>query len=65
MLRPKKFTRFETVILRVIAALLLAAGSVGVLLGIARSHWRLALASAGVLSLAALYFLAARRGRPL
>jgi hypothetical protein len=65
MLRPKKFKRSETIILGAIAALLLAAGSVGVLLGIAQSHWQLALASAGVLCLAALYLLAARRGRPL
>jgi len=65
MLRPKKFKQFETIILGIIAALLLAAGSVGVLLGIARSHWLLALAGASVLCLAVIYFLAARCGRPL
>jgi len=65
MLRPKKFTRFETIILRVIAALLLAAAAVGVFLGIERSQWQLAIASVGILLLALIYFLAARRGRPL
>jgi hypothetical protein len=65
MLRRKKFTRIEILILCVLAMLLLAAGLVGIYLGVGRAHWRLALTSLGVLVIAALYFLAAKRGRPL
>jgi hypothetical protein len=65
MLRRKKFTRVEILILCVLALLLLAAGLGGIYLGVARAHWRLALASLGILVIAALYFLAAKRGRPL
>jgi hypothetical protein len=65
MLRPKKFSRSETVILCLLGALLLAAGAIGIYLAVEHVHWILALASAGILGLAALYFLAARRGRPL
>jgi hypothetical protein len=65
MLRRKKFTRIEILILCVLALLLLAAGLGGIYLGVARTHWGLALASLGILVIAALYFLAAKRGRPL
>jgi hypothetical protein len=65
MLRRKKFTRVEILILCVFALLLLAAGLGGIYLGVARVHWRLALASLGILVIAALYFLAAKSGRPL
>jgi hypothetical protein len=66
MLRRKKFTRVEILVLCVFAMLLLAAGIVGIYLAVGRAvHWRLALASFGILAIAALYFLAAKRGRPL
>jgi hypothetical protein len=65
MLRRKKFTRIEILILCVLALLLLAAGLGGIYLGVARARWELALASLGILVIAALYFLAAKRGRPL
>lgn len=45
--------------------LLLAAGLGGIYLAVDRAHWRLALASLGVLVIAALYVVAAKRGRPL
>jgi len=65
MLRRKKFTRVEILILCVLAMLVLAAGLGGIYLGVDRADWRLALASLGILIIAALYFLAAKRGRPL
>jgi hypothetical protein len=65
MLGSKKFRPFEVKILSCIALLLVAAGIVGMLLAIYRGDWRILFASAGVGGLAALYFSAARRGRPL
>lgn len=65
MLRRKKFTRLEILVLCVFAMLLLAAGLGGIYLAVDRAHWRLALASLGVLVIAALYVVAAKRGRPL
>ena len=65
MLRRKKFTRVEILILCVLTMLLLAAGLGGIYLAVGRAHWRLALASLGVLVIAALYVVAAKRGRPL
>jgi uncharacterized membrane protein YqjE len=65
MLRPKKFRPFEVRILWGIALLLAAVGMVGTVLAIYRADWRLLLPSAGIGGLAALYVLAARRGRPL
>jgi hypothetical protein len=65
MLRPKRFTPAETILLWIFAALLAAAGATGLLLSAGRAQWTLALASSGVLGIAALYFFAARRGRPI
>jgi hypothetical protein len=65
MLRRKRFTRIETLILCVLALLLLAAGLGGIFLAVGRAHWRLALASLGILVIAAIYLVAAKRGRPL
>ena len=65
MLRSKKFRRSETIIVWAIASLLLGTGIVGMLLAIERSHWQLAVVSAGIVVLAVLYSYAARRGRPL
>jgi hypothetical protein len=65
MLRRKRFTRVETLILCVLALLLLAAGLGGIFLAVGRAHWRLALASSGILVIAALYLVAAKRGGPL
>jgi TRAP-type uncharacterized transport system fused permease subunit len=65
MLRRKRFTRIEIVILCVLGMVLLAAGLGGVFLTMGRPHWRLALASLGILIIAALYLVAAKRGRPL
>ena len=64
MLRSKKFRPFESMILRGIALLLLGVGIAGVFLALQRANWRLALASGGILVLAAVYLCAARRGRP-
>ena len=65
MLRRKKFTRVEILILCVLTMLLLAAGLGGIYLAVGRAHGRFALASLGVLVIAALYVVAAKRGRPL
>ncbi len=65
MLRPKKLRPFEVKILSGMALLLLAAGIIGTLLAVYKADWRILFASLGVGALAVLYFLAARRGRPL
>jgi hypothetical protein len=65
MLRRKRFTRFEVVLQCFFAALLLVAGAGGIFLAAWQFHWRLALASVGVLGLATVYLLAAKRGMPL
>jgi len=44
---------------------MLAAGVGGIFLAVGRAHWKLALASFGILAIAAVYLLAAKRGRPL
>jgi hypothetical protein len=63
MIRRGKFTRVEIVILWVFAALLVVAGGTGLFLSAGQGHWRLALASLGILGIAAIYGLAARRGK--
>ena len=65
MIRRGKFTRVEAVILWVFASLLVVAGGTGLFLSAGHRHWRLALASLGILGIAAIYGLAGRRGRPL
>jgi len=65
VLRPKKFRRFETAILFAIALLLIGAGIVGAVIAVRQMHWRLGLASAGVLVLSIVYFCAVKRGKPL
>ena len=65
MLRPKKFRRIEIIILVGVALLLLAAGIFGEVLAIREGHWRLGLASAGIVGLGLIYFIAAKRRRPL
>jgi hypothetical protein len=65
MLRSKKLRPFEVRILSSIALVLVAAGVVGTFLAIYRGHWPLLFASVGIGGVAALYFCAARRGRPL
>jgi hypothetical protein len=65
MLRSKKLRPFEVKILAGMALLLLAAAIIGMILGVKRGDWRILCASLGIGTLAGLYFLAARRGRPL
>ena len=65
MLRSKRFTRLEIVILYVLATLMLTAGVGGIFLAVGQAHLRLALASGGILAIAAVYLLAAKRGSPL
>jgi len=64
MIRRGKFTRLETVILGVFASLLVVAGGTGLFVSASHGHWRLALASIGVLGIAAIYVLAGHRGKP-
>ena len=49
MIRRGKFTRVEAVILWVFASLLVVAGGAGLFLSAGHGHWRLALASLGIL----------------
>jgi hypothetical protein len=49
MVRSKRFSMFELALLWAFAALLLLAGSAGLFLGAGHGHWRLGLASIGVL----------------
>ena len=65
MLRSTKFRPFEKRILWAIALLLICAGGAGVVLAIRRGDWRILIASIGVLGLALIYILAARRGKPI
>lgn len=65
MLRRKRFTRFEIVLLCFFAALLVVAGVGGIFIAAWQFHWRFAFASLGVLGLATVYILAAKRGMPL
>ena len=65
MLRSKKLRPYEVKILWGLALLLSAGGILGTFLALSRADWRLLFASLGIGALAALYFLAARRGRPL
>jgi len=65
MLRSKKLRPYEVKLLLGVALLLMAAAIVGTVLGIDRGDWRVLCASVGIGGLAALYFFAARRGRPL
>lgn len=65
MLRSKRFRPFEVIILVAVGLLLVTAAIVGAVLAITRDDWRILIASAGIGGLAAVYFLAAKRGRPL
>jgi hypothetical protein len=65
MLQRKKFTRLETLLLCFFRMLMLMAGFGGIFLALGRAHGRFALASFGLLVIAAVYLLAAKRGRPL
>lgn len=65
MLRSKKLRPFEVKILSGMALLLLVAAITGMLLALDRADWRILCVSLGIGTLAVLYFLAARRGRPL
>jgi hypothetical protein len=49
----------------ILAAVCIAAGAVGLVLGVRRSHGLMAVAGAAVIGLGVLYAVAARRGRPL
>jgi hypothetical protein len=65
MLRPSKFRPFEKVVLFAIALLLIGASMVGIFLAFCDRQWRLGFASGGVLTVAIVYFCAARCGKPL
>jgi len=65
VLQDRKFQALETKILGVISALCFGVGLIGLVISFYRANWVLALASAGALLLALIYFAAVRRGRPL
>src|SRR5438874_2072729 len=61
----QKFTRVEIVLLWIFATFLVAAGAAGIFLSAGRADGNLALASLGILGIAAIYVFAARGGKPL
>jgi hypothetical protein len=65
MLRRGKFNEPERWFVWLIAFALFVAGATGVGLAIARGEEKLGLAGVGVIALAAIYLIAAFRGRPL
>lgn len=65
MLRPKKLRRYERVLLCCFGLLLLGAGLIGALLAFGAAYWRFAAAGVAMIGLAGLYFVAAKRGKPL
>ena len=65
MLRRRKFTRAEQLLVWVLSALIGAAAFAGLGVAVVRGEWRLIVPSAGVLVIGGIYALAAWRGRPL
>ena len=65
MLRPQKFRPYERVFLYCLGVLLFGTGLVGALLAFEAAYWRFAAAGVATIGLAAVYFLAAKRGKPL
>ena len=65
MLRPQKFRPYERVILCCLGLLLLGAGLVGALIAFEAAYWRFAAVGVATIGLAVVYFLAAKRGKPL
>ena len=65
MLRRRKFSRVETIIVWIFATALLGAGLAALVLAVDRADWKVALAGIGVLALGTVYLLAAKRGRPI
>jgi hypothetical protein len=65
MLRPQKLRPYERVLLCCFGLLLFGAGLIGALLAFEAAYWRLVAAGVAAIGLAGVYFLAAKRGKPL
>lgn len=65
MLRPQKLRPYERILLCCLGLLLFGAGLIGALVAFEAAYWRGAAAGVAAIGLAGVYFLAARRGRPL
>jgi hypothetical protein len=65
MLRPQKLRPYERVLLCCFGLLLFGAGLIGALLAFQAAYWRCAAAAVAAIGLAGVYFLAAKRGKPL
>ena len=65
MLRPGKLRKTELWLIWLIGLGLFAAGITGMTLAVVHANWRTGLAGAGMVALAAIYFAAAMRRRPL
>ena len=65
MLRRRKFSRVEIIIVLIFATALLAAGLTALVLAVDRADWKVTLAGIGVLALGAVYLLAVKRGKPI
>jgi hypothetical protein len=65
MLRRGKFGGIDTILVWLIAFFLFAGGGIGIWLALTRGDWRIGFVGAGGIVLAAIYFIAAIRRRPL
>jgi hypothetical protein len=65
VLRRRKFTRAEQLLVWTLSVLIGAAALAGLGVAAVRGEWRLVLPSVGVLVVGGIYALAAWRGRPL
>ena len=65
MLRPQKLRPYERILLYCFGLVLLVAGVTGALLAFEAAYSRFAATCLAAIGLATLYFLAAKRGKPL
>ena len=65
MLRPQKLRPYERVLLGCFGLVLFGTGLIGALLAFEAAYWRCVAAGLAAIALAGLYFLAAKRGKPL
>ena len=65
MLRPQKLRPYERVLLCCLGLVLGGFGLIGALFAFEAASWRLAAAGVAAIGLAGVYFVAAKRGKPL
>jgi len=65
VVRRGPFSKSDKVVAWILACVCVFGGGVAIALSVVNGHWRLGLASAGVVAVGILYAVATRRGRPL